>query len=248
MVMSRDFLKDTVRQTTDFTKTDQNRGVPPPPIQKPVPKNAKIIELPGPETLKGAGKHTLIKAIANRQSRRIYSTGSLSLEELSFLLWATQGVRKKESEARVYRTVPSAGCRHAIETYIAIFRVAGLAKGLYRYLPLEHALVRVSGPANLKKKVSEACLGQEFAGKSAATFIWAAVPYRMEWRYGEASVKVIALDAGHVCQNLYLACEAINCGTCAIAAYDQKRADALLGVDGEDEFAIYFAPVGKIKY
>jgi SagB-type dehydrogenase family enzyme len=68
----------------------------------------------------------------------------------------------------------------------------------------------------------------------------------MEWRYGLAAHKVIALDAGHVCQNLYLACEAIGAGTCAIGAYDQDALDALLEVDGRDEFAVYLAPVGKI--
>ena len=67
----------------------------------------------------------------------------------------------------------------------------------------------------------------------------------MEWRYGLAAHKVIAPDAGHVCQNLYLACEAISAGTCAIAAYHQERMDALLRVDGEEEFTIYLAPVGK---
>lgn len=66
----------------------------------------------------------------------------------------------------------------------------------------------------------------------------------MEWRYGLAAHKVIAIDAGHVCRNLYLACEAINAGTCAIADYDQEELDELLGLDGEDEFAIYIASVG----
>jgi SagB-type dehydrogenase family enzyme len=69
----------------------------------------------------------------------------------------------------------------------------------------------------------------------------------MEWRYGDASYKVIALDAGHVCQNLYLACEAVSAGACAIAAYDQKLADRLVGVDGEEEFVLYMAAVGKVK-
>ncbi len=71
-------------------------------------------------------------------------------------------------------------------------------------------------------------------------------PYRMEWRYGLAAHKVIALDAGHVCQNLYLACEAIGAGTCAVAAYQQQLMDGLLRVDGQEEFVIYLAPVGKV--
>jgi SagB-type dehydrogenase family enzyme len=67
----------------------------------------------------------------------------------------------------------------------------------------------------------------------------------MEWRYDRAAHKVIALDAGHVCQNLYLACTAMGMGTCAIAAYDQDDCDELLAVDGEEEFTVYIAPVGR---
>jgi SagB-type dehydrogenase family enzyme len=111
---------------------------------------------------------------------------------------------------------------------------------------VEHAIVQVSRPSGIEKKIYEGCLGQKLAGSSSATLIWTEIPYRMEWRYGETSYKVMALDAGHVCQNLYLGCESIGCGTCAIAAYDQEAMDELLGVDGWDEFVMYVAPVGKI--
>jgi SagB-type dehydrogenase family enzyme len=97
------------------------------------------------------------------------------------------------------------------------------------------------------KKIGPATLGQNWISSAAAVFIWAAIPYRMEWRYGPAAHRVILIDAGHVCQNLYLACEAIGAGTCAVAAYDQELMDQLLGVDGKDEFVIYLAPVGKMS-
>ena len=129
---------------------------------------------------------------------------------------------------------------------MAVLRVAGLDCGMYRYLPLDHALVHERDIPNLPAYLTAACHGQGFAGQSAVTFIWTAVAARTEWRYAEASYKVIALDAGHVCQNLYLACEAIGAGTCAIAAYNQTLADDLLGVDGDEEFTVYMAPVGKI--
>lgn len=99
----------------------------------------------------------------------------------------------------------------------------------------------------LSEKITIASFGQSCPGKSAVTFIWAAIPYRMEWRYGLSAHKVIALDAGHVCQNLYLASESIDAGVCAIAAYHQEEMDELLKLDGEEEFTIYIASVGKIK-
>jgi SagB-type dehydrogenase family enzyme len=124
-------------------------------------------------------------------------------------------------------------------------RVTGLAPGVHRYLPLEHQLVTVAELPHIGNAVSRAALGQAFVGSAAVTFVWTAVPYRMEWRYGLAAHKVIAIDAGHVCQNLYLACAAVGAGTCAVAAYHQEGMDKLLGVDGKDEFTIYLAPVGK---
>jgi len=98
----------------------------------------------------------------------------------------------------------------------------------------------------LEDKVGRACRGQTFVGRGAVVFIWTVIPYRAEWRYSVVAPKMIALDAGHLCQNLYIAATAIGAGTCAIGAYDQQAMDALLGVDGKEEFVIYAAPVGKI--
>ena len=241
----RYFLTDRIREEVNFRTTPQSRGVRPPPVQKTIPANSRIIPLPSRDSW-CIPQSDLQTAIANRESHRQFTTESISLEELAFLLWATQGVRTVFHEAAVLRTVPSAGCRHPFETYLAVFRVAGLEPGLYRYLPVDHALVHERDIPNLSAHLTAACRGQAFAGQAAVTFIWTAVTARTEWRYAEASYKVIALDAGRVCQNLYLACEAIGCGTCAIAAYNQSLADELVAVDGNEEFTVYIAPVGKV--
>jgi SagB-type dehydrogenase family enzyme len=141
--------------------------------------------------------------------------------------------------------VPSAGARHAFETYIYVRRVQGLEEGIWRYLPLDHRLLFEFTEAGLGSRVVEACLEQRFTGQGAATFFWSVIPARMEWRYGPAAHRVLPLDAGHVCQNLYLAAEAIGCGACAVGAYDQQALDALLRLDGEEEFVLYLAPVGR---
>jgi SagB-type dehydrogenase family enzyme len=243
----RYFLKDSIRKTIPFKFTDQNLGVPVPPIEKPYSEGAILIDLPGPDEWNRISQTDLTHAIGNRKSHRVYLNQSLTLEELAYLLWCTQGVRGKRFHGHAYRNVPSAGCRHAIETYLAVFNVDDIDSGVYRYLPLSHQLVFEFKDDLLSEKMITASLNQSYPGKSAVTFIWSAIPYRMEWRYGLAAHKVIALDAGHVCQNLYLACETIDAGTCAIAAYDQEELDELLGLDGEEEFAIYLAPVGKVK-
>ena len=243
----RYFLKDSIRKKIVFRFTDQNQGINVPPIEKPCPKGSNLIDLPGPDLWENIPPTDLTCAIKNRKSHRVYLRQNFSLEELAYLLWCTQGLRGKVFNGHAYRNVPSAGCRHALETYLAIFNVDGIDPGMYRYLPLSHKLVFEFSDELLQEKMVIAALGQSYPGKSAATFIWVAIPYRMEWRYGLAAHKVIAIDAGHVCQNLYLACDTIDAGACAIAAYDQEELDELLGLDGEEEFAIYIASVGKIK-
>jgi SagB-type dehydrogenase family enzyme len=239
------FLTDRIREEVDFWNTPQSSGEVPPPVQKPVSPGSNIIMLPGKDEWQ-LPHCDLLTAIAMRKSHRRFSPDPLSLQELSMLLWATQGVRSVVHEAAVLRTVPSAGCRHPFETYFAALRIDGLVPALYRYLPLEHGLILEKKPEMLAESLVAATHGQRFVAQAAGCFIWTALPGRTEWRYAEASYKVIALDAGHVCQNLYLACEAIGAGTCAIAAYRQDLMDELLGVDGDEEFTIYVAPVGKV--
>ncbi len=244
---NRFFLKDTIRQQVDFARTEQSLNIPPPLPQKPCPVEAVRVCLPdGATALARHGRMPLGEAISRRESVRNFTQAPLTIDELSALLWATQGVRLVLSRACALRTVPSAGARHAFETYLAVERVDALPAGLYRYLPFDHQLVRLTTDARIGQAAASACLQQEFVAEAAVTFFWTALPERMEWRYGLAAHKVIALDAGHVCQNLYLACQSIGAGTCAIAAYDQEACDRLLGVDGQEEFTVYLAPVGKI--
>jgi SagB-type dehydrogenase family enzyme len=241
----RFLLRDTIRKQIDFRRTDQSRGVPAPPLQKPCPADSARISLPDPGSV-AVEPVDVITAIARRSSRRSFSPESLTLGELGLLLWATQGLRKGPAQPH-FRTVPSAGARHAFETYPCVTRVDGIEPGIYRYLPLSHELVALNAPPGLPGLLANGCYGQGFVAAAAATLVWTALPYRMEWRYGLAAHKVILLDAGHVAQNLYLAVEAIGAGTCAIAAYDQEAMDGLLGVDGLDEHVIYLAPVGKFR-
>ena len=242
----RNFLKDSLRKQTDFSRTDQNRGVPAPPPQKPFDSTLHRVALSTEKEWKGYIKDlSLDRIIASRKSRRKYSDEPLQIQELSFLLWATQGIRKQNNDFTALRHVPSAGARHSFETYIFARNVRGLEPALYRFLPQDNELVLLKTIPNMTADLSRAAFGQKFVGLGAATFVWSCIPYRMEWRYGPTAYRVILMDAGHVCQNLYLACEAIGAATCAVAAYDQEAMDELIGLDGEEEFAIYAAPVGK---
>ena len=231
-------------------KSDQQKGLPIPDMEKPVPDGAELIELVSPDNFT-IGKVPLIDAIKNRVSHRKFTEEELTLEELSFLLWATQGVKELAREGRItLRTVPSGGAMHPFETYLVINRIEGLENGVYRYIATQHKLLLLTTEEAEKfpEKMTELSHKQSFVGKSAVVFIWTARPYRTEWRYDDDSLKDICMSVGHICQNLYLACEGIpNTGTCAILAYQQDELDKFLDVDGYDEVTLYLAPVGKLE-
>lgn len=222
----------------------QQRGEPQPALEAPRPPDARILALPNPAS-RPLRTPDLRDCLRRRRSRREFLPAALALDELAFLLWATQGLTSPDVEV-CFRAAPSAGARHPFETHLAVFNVSGLQAGVHRYLPLSHELLfRYAG--DLREEASEAALGQTFVGEGAAVFFWSCLPCRGEWRYGPHAHKYMLLDAGHVCQNLYLACEALGCGTCGIGAYHQAKADRLLRLDGREEFVVYFAPVGRVE-
>lgn len=228
-----------------LSESDQQLSKSQPPYEIPLEKDQPLIDLPDPSSI-DFDSYDLRRAIEERRSLRRYSEEALSLEELSYLLWLTQGVKKVDEKRHVvWRTVPSAGCRHPFETYLSINRVAGLESGLYRFVATQHKLVALDISDTFNEQLTDVCLGQRQVATSAVTFIWAAVPYRTIWRYSERSYRYLYLDAGHICQNLHLAAESINCGICAIGAYDDDAADALLEFQPPEMFVIYMASLGK---
>jgi SagB-type dehydrogenase family enzyme len=227
-----------------LTVSDQTQGLPAPLLEKPDLPGAHRIPLPRPAEIE-VPPEDLRTALETRRSIRRYSRDPLTLEELAYLCWCTQGIVEVKDPYYTLRNVPSAGGRHALETYLLINRVNGIKPGIYRYLAFSHSITTIDTSAGISDAVMSACLGQAFVRSSAVSFFWSAVIYRMAWRYSERAYRLVHLDAGHTCQNLYLAAEQIGCGTCAIGAFDDRQIAEVLGIDGEEEFVIYCAAVGK---
>jgi SagB-type dehydrogenase family enzyme len=244
----RKFLKADNRidfRTNDKYEPDEKQNIPAPPMEKPCSEGQEVFELVPLEDIE-VKPVLLTRAIKSRSTHRNYSDTALTLQELSFLLWSTQGVKEVQDRGGwSKRVVPSGGARHPFETYLIVDRVECLNRGIYRYLPLEHKLCCVKQGLPDSERLIEAVNGQRQLSRAAVTFVWASIPYRTEWRYSIVAHKDIAIEAGHICQNLYLSCEAIDAGTCAIANYNQEVMDAIIGVDGKGEFTVYLAPVGK---
>ncbi len=240
------FIDEMVEKTKSkyMSTSPQEQGIPQPPLELPVPPDAALIPLPAPSGL-NIPEMSLREAIEKRRSVRRYQDKPLTLAELSSLLWLTQGVKEVSARPATLRTVPSAGARHAFETILLINKVEGLEPGLYRFAASQHALLRLDAPDSIRMDVTEACYNQGQIANSAVTFLWVAVTERMTWRYVQRGFRYLLLDAGHVCQNLYLAAEPLECGVCAIAAYDDDAINQVLDLDGQNQFVIYIASLGK---
>ncbi len=228
-----------------FTPSEMSQGIAVPSPDKPIPPSASIVALPGIEKILPKKIKNIFDLIKERRSRRDYTEESITIKQLVTLLWATQGLLEIGYGFSL-RTVPSAGARHPLETYININRIENLSPGLYRYSPFEHKLIQISVDKNISGHLAKACLGQEMFKACAVSFIWTAVIQRSRWKYQQRAYRYIYLDAGHVCQNLYLACEALGLGCCAVAAFDDDAINKILDIDGKDEFVIYLATVGKL--
>ena len=122
----------------------------------------------------------------------------------------------------------------------------GLAPGLYRFLAFEHVLVFEASREEAEERFLAGFKAANMVKNSAVAFVWAAVSERMAYKFGNRAYRYLFLDAGHVCENLYLAGQTINVGVCAIGAFYDDRLNAALALDGENEFAVYAAAVGKI--
>ncbi len=229
-------------------ESDQTLRKPQPPLVKaPMRDSSARIPLPRDfETLDL--KHDLISLFRDRKSSRVYTDQPIGLLALSFLLWATQGIKGLRGKSyATLRTVPSGGARHAFETYLTVRNVEGLRPGAYHYLPQEHALEFLQEIPDYAQTVSEALSGQIWGAKGNVVFFWAMDAYRAEWRYGIYAHRVALIDAGHIAQNLYLAAAGLGIGTCGIAALSHENCCKLFELDGEKEFAVYAAPVGTVR-
>lgn len=209
-----------------------------PSSYKEYPSSRKIA-LPAPEP---AGNQVLADVLKRRRSVRSFSTKPIDLEQLSYLLWASTGVQRKERGLE-FRTAPSAGALYPIETYIVANNVESLAVGVYHYSIKLHLLEEVK-LGDFTNDVAKAALGQGMCSKAAVVFVWTALFDRSKWKYKQRAYRYIYLDAGHIAQNLALAAVGLGLGSCQVGAFFDDEMNEVVDVDGVYESVIYLSVVG----
>lgn len=246
----RNFTKgyrDNDPYMADF-QSDQELKKPQPPLVKaPMDSSGNRISL----TRDFSGlelKNDLVSLIRDRRSARIYTQEDMTIDQLSFLLWATQGIKGIRGKSyATLRTIPCGGARHEFETYLLVRQISGLVPGAYHYLPMEHTLEYLHPVEDLPQVITDTLSGQSWAAKANAVFYWSMVPYRAEWRYGIYAHRTAMIDTGHIGQALYTACTGLGLGCCAVAAFEHEKCCDVFGLDGKEEYIVYTVPVGTIR-
>ncbi len=189
------------------------------------------------------GEHSNFwELLQKRRSERRYTQEPISKQDIALLLWASQGVTAQAGPYYL-RTAPSAGALYPIETYVALGRIDDIEPGLFHFDVRGFQLERLSDSQPLSD-VATSALGQGFIRSASAVFIWSAIFRRNMAKYGHRGLRYIFLDAGHICQNLLLAAQALGFGACPIAAFYDDELNELLGLDGQEESVLYMATIG----
>ncbi|HYE33901.1 SagB/ThcOx family dehydrogenase [Methylocaldum sp.] len=198
--------------------------------------SAETIVLPPPQT---TGPMSLEETLHRRASVRDFLGTPISLQDVSQLLWAAQGITRDDH----LRTAPSAGALYPLELYLIAGDVSNVPAGTYRYLPNRH---RVKGihRGDFRADLAAAAQHQDWLKESAAILVFAAVEERTTEKYGSRGLRYIDMEAGHAAQNVLLQAVALGLGGTPLGDFDDERAAQVLDLPSEEK-VLYLVPIGN---
>jgi len=196
-----------------------------------------MIALPPPRR---ESDQSLESVLAGRRSIREFTKVPLSTQDISQLLWATQGITAPGGE----RTTPSAGALYPLEIYVAAGLTA-LDPAVYHYRPRNHELVK-HADGDLRSALAGASLKQECVRDCAAVIVYAVVYERVTKEYGKDGDIYVHFEVGHACQNTCLQATALGLGSVPVGAFHGAEVEKLLKLP-PDQRVLYLLPVGNVK-
>lgn len=198
-----------------------------------------MIVLPDPMRVESK---TLSESINSRVSVRRFSENNLSLEQVSYILWAAGG-ELMDARTSATRSYPSAGGIYPLDFYLIVGDVNNIESGVYRYNHANHSLEKVAD-SDIRSEMAVAALGQRYVAAAPAVIAVAADFSRTESRYGSRAQRYVLLDAGHSGENISLAAASIGLGSVAIGSFDDERANTLLFNSAPYQELILLYPIG----
>ncbi len=192
-----------------------------------------MVKLPDPLTEQGM---SLEAALSRRRSVREFSAEPLTMEDISQLLWAAQGL----THDGFRRTAPSAGATYPLELYLVT------AESVFHYIVRDHTL-QPTMEGDLRQDLFTASLEQDLILEAPATIVFAAVFARTEQRYGVArSPRYVHMEVGHAAQNVLLQAVALGLGAVPVGAYEDERVSSVLELPA-DHVPLYMISVGHSR-
>jgi len=233
-------IGDKFQQQTKYNPGKMPAGPRPassPSLYKTYPDKPQI-KLPSPEP----AKMSLHQTLHQRKSIRSFSKKPITLQQLSYLLWASTGIQRTEMGYE-FRTAPSAGALYPIETYLSANNVEDLEQGLYHYSIRAHHLEQLE-KGDYSRKIAAAALGQTMCATAACVFVWSSIFARTTSKYAQRGYRYVYLDAGHIAENLALAAVSLNLGSCEIGAFYDQPVNDIFELDGTEESSLILAATG----
>lgn len=191
---------------------------------------------------------SLENAIYRRRSIRDFSSQQIEQETLARLLFFANGVTTVTRFGSIYqpfRAAPSAGALYPIEIYPIIFRVENVTAGLYHYNVRTH-VIELLKSGDYSHECYSMLLDQEFVKHCSVLFALTAIFPRTRIKYGERGYRFVLLDAGHICQNIYLLATNLGLGAVSVGGFLDDELNEFLQIDGVNEAAVYLVAVGNI--
>jgi SagB-type dehydrogenase family enzyme len=195
-----------------------------------------IITLPQPLY---KGNVSIEELMLRIKSVRRYADEPLTINVFSQLLWAAQGVKPPNDK----RTAPSAGATYPLEVYAVACNIEGLDKGIYKYKPQPHSVLKICD-GDFRQALAAAALSQQSIMQAPFSLVFSAVFKRTTARYGKRGVMYVHMEAGHAAQNVCLQAVALGLGTVVIGAFDDSEVAGVIELPPEEE-PLYIIPVGK---
>jgi len=173
------------------------------------------------------------KALLERRSIRSYKEEPLTLNELSQILWAAQGITEPK---KGLRTAPSPRAVYLLEVYVLPGNVTNLPMGIYKYQPQSHDLIKIAD-GDKKAELFKAA-GQAPIKNAPVALVITGLSEKTQnpaWMY---------LEAGHAAENIYLQSVSLKLGTVTMGGFKEDEVRKALKFP-EKERIIYIMPIGK---
>ena len=186
-----------------------------------ISQDLQPIKLLPPQTEKGK---TLMKALEERRTTREYSDRAMSLQDISNVLWAANGInRVKEMK----HTAPTAMNWQEIDVYVV------LGKGIYLYNPHDSTLYPV-----IKGDLREQAGTQEYVKTAPLSLIYVADYTKMKNAEEAKKESYASADAAFIAENIYLVCAAFDMGCVVRASVDKEKLSATMKLRPEQKIVL----------